>query len=81
MNVFAFKKIMVAYDKSQHANRALATAMGLAKALGARLKIVTVRRREISEEQTFALCCNCVKTRCFQPIEVSFERQADPPSC
>lgn len=37
-----FNRIMVAYDESQHAKRALATAMELAKRLGARLKIVTV---------------------------------------
>lgn len=37
-----FNRIMVAYDESQHAKRALATAIELAKALGARLKIVTV---------------------------------------
>jgi nucleotide-binding universal stress UspA family protein len=37
-----FQKIMVAYDESPEAGRALQIAIGLAKALGADLKVVTV---------------------------------------
>ncbi len=37
-----FQKIMVAYDESPEADKALLVAIGLAKALGAELKVVTV---------------------------------------
>jgi len=37
-----FQRIMVAYDESREAGKALETAIELAKSLGAKLKVVTV---------------------------------------
>jgi nucleotide-binding universal stress UspA family protein len=37
-----FRRVMVAYDESQEAGKALQTAIGLAKALNAQLSVVTV---------------------------------------